>query len=380
MDGGLGGHRGLADRPAHRRPQDLLRAGAARLRPGGCPPGSLSYPERALVRHRHPRHRRAGAGLAVAGGPRPALGARGRHRLVLLVGLTRMWLGRPLPLRRRRRLGARRGLEPCSRRCSSGRSPRAGRRCGRVVSGFDQRIVLAPTDGSLGPLLRIADDRLPPGAGYGRHEHRDVDVVAVVLAGSLRHSWGYGAEVAAGDVARPPGRLGLNHDEIAGDDGARVLQCYLRGAEPRCAAVARGAPRRGGLGGPAPSGCPAVAGPAPAGGGVEVPPGLLVLRGVDGVLVEQQAGRVVRGPGQVLVWQLDTARPARTRGGGLTRGGRGESGACRSAPPSCSPPPTTTPTAPSTCAAGCTGTPRSACTCRGRRRWCWTRSPTCRSR
>jgi quercetin 2,3-dioxygenase len=41
-----------------------------------------------------------------------------------------------------------------------------------------------------------------------------------------------------------------------------------------------------------------------------VPPGLLVVRGVDGVLVEQQAGRPVAEPGAVLVWQLDTGRPS----------------------------------------------------------------------
>jgi hypothetical protein len=40
-----------------------------------------------------------------------------------------------------------------------------------------------------------------------------------------------------------------------------------------------------------------------------VPPGLLVVRGVDGVVVEQQDGGPVHGPGVLLVWQLDTARP-----------------------------------------------------------------------
>jgi hypothetical protein len=40
---------------------------------------------------------------------------------------------------------------------------------------------------------------------------------------------------------------------------------------------------------------------------------MLVVRGVDDVLVEQQPGRVVQGPGAVLVWQLDTARPAWTK-------------------------------------------------------------------
>jgi quercetin 2,3-dioxygenase len=178
------------------------------------------------------------------------------------------------------------------------------------VSALDQRIVLAPTDGSLGPLLRIADDHLPPGEGYGRHEHRDVDVAAVVLAGSLRHRWGDGADLAAGDVAVLRAGSGLSHDEIAGDDGVRVLQCYLRSGEPGAPPsheVHRAAD--GWLDLRRPDARVWLARPRP-GEEVVVPPGLLVVRGVDGVLVERQDGRTVAGPGAVLVWQLDTGRPA----------------------------------------------------------------------
>jgi redox-sensitive bicupin YhaK (pirin superfamily) len=182
------------------------------------------------------------------------------------------------------------------------------------VSGLDQRVVLAPTDGSLGPLLRIADDRLPPGAGYGRHEHRDVDVVAVVLAGALRHSWAGGVDLAAGDVAVLRAGSGLTHDEIAGDDGARVLQCYLRSADPGTPAsyaVLRAADGWVDLRRPDARLWLARVRP---GETVDVPPGLLVVRGADGVLVEQQAGRTVAEPGAVLVWQLDTGRPAWAEG------------------------------------------------------------------
>ena len=178
------------------------------------------------------------------------------------------------------------------------------------MNDLDQRIVLAPTDGSLGPLLRIADDRLPSGVGYGAHDHRDVDVVAVVLAGSLRHTWGGGAQFSAGDVAVLRAGSGLTHDEVAGDDGARVLQCYLRGAEPAAPPsheVHRDADgwvdlRR-------PDARLWVA-RVRSGADVVAPPGLLVVRGVDDVVVEQQTGRVVPGPAVALVWQLETARPA----------------------------------------------------------------------
>jgi hypothetical protein len=182
------------------------------------------------------------------------------------------------------------------------------------VSGLDQRIVLAPDDGSLGPLLRIADDRLGPHAGYGRHEHRAVDVVAVVLRGSLRHRWGDGADLATGDVAVLRAGAGLEHDELAGPDGARVLQCYLRSADP--GSVPAHEVHRGATGWVDLGRSDArlwLARVAP-GGAVTVPPGLLVLRGVDGVVVEQQAGRRVDGPGVVMVWQLDTDRPAWARG------------------------------------------------------------------
>jgi quercetin 2,3-dioxygenase len=178
------------------------------------------------------------------------------------------------------------------------------------VSGLEQRVVLAPEDGSLGPLLRIADDRLGPRTGYGRHTHRAVDVVAVVLAGSVRHRWGDDTDVAAGDVAVLRAGTGLEHDEVAGDDGARVLQCYLRSADPTRAPAheVHRAPS-GWLDLNRPDARLWLARPAPR-ETVTVPAGLLVVRGVDGVLVERQEGRPVEGPGAVLVWQLDTGRPA----------------------------------------------------------------------
>ena len=175
---------------------------------------------------------------------------------------------------------------------------------------LDQRVVLAPEDGSLGPLLRIADDRLAPGSGYGVHAHRAVDVVAVVLNGTLAHRWGDGAELSAGDVAVLRAGAGLEHDEVAGDEGARVLQCYLRSAAPSAAPVHevhRAVEGWVDLG--RPDARLWLARVAP-GTSVAVPAGLLVLRRASDVLVEEQPGRVVEDAGFALVWQLDTGRPA----------------------------------------------------------------------
>ena len=181
------------------------------------------------------------------------------------------------------------------------------------MTGFHQRVVLAPEDGSLGPLLRIADDRLDPRAGYGRHEHRAVDVVAVVLTGSLRHRWGGGADLAAGDVAVLRAGAGLEHDEVAGPDGARVLQCYLRSADPTAAPSHETHRAVSGWLDLARDDARLWLGRAAPGETVPVPAGLLVVRGTDGVVVEQQDGRAVAGPGALLVWQLDTERPAWAR-------------------------------------------------------------------
>jgi redox-sensitive bicupin YhaK (pirin superfamily) len=178
------------------------------------------------------------------------------------------------------------------------------------MSVVEQRVVLAPDDGSLGPLLRLAEDRLPPGGRYGRHEHRAVDVVAIVLAGELRHEWADGAAMVPGDVAVLRAGTGLAHDEVAGDAGARVLQCYLRAAEPGAAPsheIHRAASGWVDLGRTDARLWTARIAP---GVPVEVPPGLLVARGSDGVLVEHQAGRTLEEPGLALVWQLDAARPS----------------------------------------------------------------------
>jgi len=177
------------------------------------------------------------------------------------------------------------------------------------VTGLSSRPLLEPDDGSLGPLLRMADDRLAPGASYGRHPHRAVDVVAVVLAGSLRHAWGSGAVLAAGDVAVLRAGTGLEHDEVAGDGGAHVLQTYLRSARPGDPPAHRVYPNADGW---VPLDRPDArlwTEVVEDGTWTTVPPGLLVLAGPDGTRVERQDGGPVHGPATAVVWELDATRP-----------------------------------------------------------------------
>jgi redox-sensitive bicupin YhaK (pirin superfamily) len=179
------------------------------------------------------------------------------------------------------------------------------------VTGPRQQAVLAPDDGSLGPLLRVSDDRLAPGQGYGAHEHTAVDVVAVVLAGAVTHRWGDGARMAAGDVAVLRAGTGLVHDEAADGDGARVLQCYLRPADP-AAPPAHEVHRA--AGGPLdlrrPDASLWIARGRP-GEPVDVPAGLLLTAGARTSAARHAGGAVVPSEQVTLVlWQLDAGRPA----------------------------------------------------------------------
>lgn len=177
---------------------------------------------------------------------------------------------------------------------------------------IEQRVLAAPSDGSLGPLLRLADDRLGPRAGYGTHAHRAVDVAAVVLAGQLRHRWRSGAVLRAGDVGVLRAGAGLEHDEVAGDDGARVLQAYLRADRadgPATHEVLAAAAGWIDLG--RPDARLWVARLAP-GTRAAVPAGLRIVAGSGPATVaEAEAGEVRAGePCTVVVWALDRARPA----------------------------------------------------------------------
>ncbi|WP_369137493.1 pirin family protein [Modestobacter versicolor] len=173
------------------------------------------------------------------------------------------------------------------------------------MSGLDSRVLLAPDDGSLGPLLRMADDRLGPGAGYGRHAHADVDVVAVLVEGSLRHAWGREAVLGPGDVAVLRSGRGLEHDEVAGAGGAHVVQTYLRAAQPGAVPTHDMLLQPTGWVDLGRADARLWVGPA----GDDVPPGLrVVVR--DGEVTAEPGEGPVPGAGPVCVWQLDAARPA----------------------------------------------------------------------
>src|ERR1700679_3970027 len=89
-------------------------------------------------------------------------------------------------------------------------------------------------------LRVINDDLVMPGAGFGAHPHRDMEIVTYVLEGALEHkdSMGNGSIIRAGALQRMTAGTGIRHSEFnpSDRDGVHLYQIWLlperKGLEP----------------------------------------------------------------------------------------------------------------------------------------------------
>jgi redox-sensitive bicupin YhaK (pirin superfamily) len=92
-----------------------------------------------------------------------------------------------------------------------------------------------PAEMGWGVLRVINEDRVAPATGFGRHGHRDMEIVTYILAGELEHqdSLGNGGIIRRGEVQRMTAGKGILHSEVnpSADSETHLLQIWIEPAQ-----------------------------------------------------------------------------------------------------------------------------------------------------
>ena len=87
-----------------------------------------------------------------------------------------------------------------------------------------------PLRNSFGLLKVFNDDFVQPGGGFGTHGHANMEIISVLLAGSMNHkdSLGYSEVITPGGVQIMSAGSGLRHEEYnVGEDEVNFLQIWI---------------------------------------------------------------------------------------------------------------------------------------------------------
>jgi redox-sensitive bicupin YhaK (pirin superfamily) len=88
-----------------------------------------------------------------------------------------------------------------------------------------------PDHMSFRSLRVLNEDWVLPGTGFGRHPHRDMEILTYVLEGGLEHrdSLGTGAVIRPGEVQRMTAGTGILHSEVnaSREEPVHLLQIWI---------------------------------------------------------------------------------------------------------------------------------------------------------